>query len=111
MWLILGLQSDCLIHCDFTGDRLIGKNSLLCDRREEISSVQAYQFYRQRFDLEHTFRFQKRKLLLNGFEIPEVEHEEQWIDASITANLGPQQGEPFRTAARAKTPARPGTER
>jgi hypothetical protein len=49
-------------------------------RREEISSVQAYQSYRQRFDLEHTFRFQKQNLLLNGFETPEVEHEEQWID-------------------------------
>jgi hypothetical protein len=50
------------------------------DRREEISSLQAYQSYRQRFDLEHTFRFQKQNLLLNGFETPEVEHEEQWID-------------------------------
>jgi DDE superfamily endonuclease len=50
------------------------------DRRKEISSVQAYQSYRQRFDLEHTFRFQKQNLLLNGFETPEVEHEEQWID-------------------------------
>lgn len=48
-------------------------------RREEISSVQAYQSYRQRFDLEHTFRFQKQNLLLNGFETPQVEHEEQWI--------------------------------
>jgi hypothetical protein len=48
-------------------------------RREEISSVQAYQSYRQRFDLEHTFRFKKQNLLLNGFETPEVEHEEQWI--------------------------------
>lgn len=52
------------------------------DRREEISSLQAYQSYRQRFDLEHTFRFQKQNLLLNGFETPEVEHEEQWIDKS-----------------------------
>lgn len=50
------------------------------DRREEISSVQGYLSYRQRFDLEHTFRFQKQNLLLNGFETPEVEHEEQWID-------------------------------
>jgi hypothetical protein len=49
------------------------------DRREEISSVQAYQSYRQRFDLEHTFRFQKQNLLLNGFETPVLEHEEQWV--------------------------------
>jgi hypothetical protein len=46
-------------------------------RREEISSVQAYQSYRQRFDLEHTFRFKKQNLLLNGFKTPEVDHEEQ----------------------------------
>lgn len=48
-------------------------------RREEISSVQAYQSYRQRFDLEHTFRFKKQNLLLNGFETPVLDHEEQWI--------------------------------
>jgi DDE superfamily endonuclease len=48
-------------------------------RREEISSVQGYQSYRQRFDLEHTFRFKKQNLLLNGFETPVLDHEEQWI--------------------------------
>jgi hypothetical protein len=49
-------------------------------RRDEISSVQGYQSYRQRFDLEHTFRFQKQNLLLNGFETPVLNHEEQLID-------------------------------
>jgi hypothetical protein len=49
------------------------------DRRGEISSVQLHQCYRQRFDLEHTFRFKKQNLLLNAFETPDVEHEEQWV--------------------------------
>lgn len=48
-------------------------------RRDEISPIQAQQAYRQRFDLEHTFRFEKQNLLLNGFETPDVEHEQQWI--------------------------------
>jgi hypothetical protein len=49
-------------------------------RRDEISSVQGHQSYCQRFDLEHTFRFKKQNLLLNGFEPPVLDHEEQWID-------------------------------
>ena len=49
------------------------------ERRSEISSVQTFQSYRQRFDLEHTFRFQKQNLLLNAFETPDVEHEQYWI--------------------------------
>jgi hypothetical protein len=48
-------------------------------QRSEISLVQAYQSYRQRFDLEHTFRFQKQNLLLSAFETPDVEHEQQWV--------------------------------
>jgi hypothetical protein len=48
-------------------------------RRGEISSLQAYQSYRQRFDLEHFFRFEKQNLLLTAFQTPEVQHEQQWV--------------------------------
>jgi hypothetical protein len=46
-------------------------------RRGELSALQAYQSYRQRF--EHTFRFTKQNLLLTAFETPDVEREQQWV--------------------------------
>jgi hypothetical protein len=49
------------------------------ERRGELSPLQAYQSYRQRFDLEHTFRFGKQNLLLTAFATPDVEHEQQWV--------------------------------
>jgi hypothetical protein len=49
------------------------------ERRSEISDLQSFQAYRQRFDLEHTFRFKKQNLLLSDFETPDVEHEQNWI--------------------------------
>ncbi len=51
---------------------------VLGSRRREISLVQAYQAYCQRYDLEHFFRFGKTKLLLDRYQTPCVEHEEHW---------------------------------
>ncbi len=47
-------------------------------RREEISLVEVWEAYGQRVDLEHYFRFGKQKLLLNAYQTPDVEHEENW---------------------------------
>jgi hypothetical protein len=54
-------------------------------RRNELSSVQAYQSYRQRFDLEHTFRFEKQNLLLTAFETPDVVHAQRWVQLVMLA--------------------------
>jgi hypothetical protein len=54
-------------------------------RRGELSALQAYLSYRQRFDLEHCFRFKKQNLLLSAFETPDVEHEQQWIKFVLLA--------------------------
>ena len=51
---------------------LIGK------RRDEITPEMAYQAYRNRYDIEHFFRFGKQKLLLDSFQTPEIEHEQDW---------------------------------
>lgn len=48
------------------------------DRRHELSLEHIYQAYATRFDLEHFFRFGKQKLLLVGFQTPEVQREENW---------------------------------
>jgi len=55
------------------------------ERRGELSSLQSYQSYRQRFDLEHSFRFGKQNLLLTAFETPDVEHEQQWVQFVMLA--------------------------
>jgi len=48
------------------------------ERRHEISPAQAYDAYRQRYDIEHFFRFGKQKLLLNAYQTSDVRHEENW---------------------------------
>jgi hypothetical protein len=47
-------------------------------RRTEVDAVVAYQGYTQRFDIEHTYRFCKQRLLLTTYQTPEVLHEENW---------------------------------
>lgn len=47
-------------------------------RRAEIPADVAYRAYRQRFDIEHTYRFGKQRLLLTAYQTPEVTHEETW---------------------------------
>jgi len=49
------------------------------NHRASIDVLQAYWAYRQRFDIEHSFRFLKRNLLLNAFQTPELEHEQDWL--------------------------------
>lgn len=47
-------------------------------RNREISLSDAYQAYRQRYDIEHFFRFGKNKLLMNSYQTPDVGHEQNW---------------------------------
>jgi hypothetical protein len=51
---------------------------LIGARRDEVSLSEAYEAYRQRYDLEHFFRFGKNRLLMASFQTPDVEHEENW---------------------------------
>jgi hypothetical protein len=63
-------------------------------RRGELSLVEAWAAYGQRYDLEHYFRFGKQRLLMAAFQTPEVEHEENWLQvvqlASVQLWLGRQ---------------------
>lgn len=51
---------------------------LIGERRDEITPEMAYQAYRNRYDIEHFFRFGKQKLLLDSYQTPEIEHEQDW---------------------------------
>ncbi len=48
------------------------------DRRAEISLFAIHQSYMQRYDLEHFFRFGKQKLLMDKFQTPDDQHEQNW---------------------------------
>lgn len=49
------------------------------DRRNELSLNDIWQAYRQRYDIEHFFRFGKQHLLMADFETNQVEHSENWM--------------------------------
>lgn len=52
---------------------------VLGERRGELSLVESWQAYGQRYDLEHYFRFGKQRLLLTAYQTPDTEHEENWV--------------------------------
>lgn len=47
-------------------------------RRLELSLFDMFNSYRQRFDIEHFFRFGKTRLLMDKIQTPDVRHEEAW---------------------------------
>ena len=47
-------------------------------RRMELSLSDIFLSYRQRFDIEHFFRFGKNKLLMDKIQTPDTRHEEAW---------------------------------
>jgi len=55
--------------------------------RQRITAEQGYQAYNQRFDIEHYFRFAKRRLLLTSFQTPIDVHEEHWWQLAQMAYL------------------------
>lgn len=57
------------------------------DKRAEISLFDIHQSYLQRYDLEHFFRFGKQKLLLDKFQTPDDQHEENWWQLVTLAYL------------------------
>jgi hypothetical protein len=54
-------------------------------RRNELSLLEIFNCYRQRFDLEHFFRFGKDRLLMNKIQTPDVNHEEAWWQLTMFA--------------------------
>jgi hypothetical protein len=49
-------------------------------RHKELSLVEAWESYCQRFDVEHYFRFGKQRLLMATFQTPDVDREENWLE-------------------------------
>jgi len=55
-------------------------------RRHELSLVEAWEAYSQRYDVEHYFRFGKQRLLMATYMTPDSEHEENWMWIVALAN-------------------------
>jgi len=49
-------------------------------KRMELTAEEIYWAYRNRFDIEHFFRFGKQRLLLDKYQTPEEEHFENWME-------------------------------
>ncbi len=56
-------------------------------RRDELTVIDYYQAYRQRFDIEHMLRFCKHRLLMGSSQTPDVEHEENWVQLTQLAYI------------------------
>jgi hypothetical protein len=54
-------------------------------RRAEISIVDIWLAYAQRYDIEHYFRFSKQRLLMSSFQTPDSQHEENWWHITLLA--------------------------
>jgi DDE superfamily endonuclease len=64
-----------------TGELLFKRPMWLITSGEKhftLSLQEIFNIYRQRFDIEHFFRFGKNKLLLNKLQTPDSAHEETW---------------------------------
>lgn len=55
------------------------------NRRHELTVLDSWQSYRQRFDLEHLFRFGKQRLLMTAYQTPDEQNEESWVQLCLLA--------------------------
>jgi len=56
-------------------------------RRQDLTLLEIYQSYRQRFDLEHFFRFGKQRLLMNDYLTSDTSYEENWMNLILIAYI------------------------
>jgi hypothetical protein len=75
------VQIDVVRICLYKNNRKIFRHPLWIAivGQKEMDTKQVYGAYKRRFDIEHFLRFGKRKLLLNSFQTPKVESEENWL--------------------------------
>ncbi len=78
----------CIEKTDADG-KAVFKNkcwvAVLGKRRHEVSILDACNYYRSRYDIEHFFRFCKTKLLVDKYQTPDTTHEESWWSLCMLA--------------------------
>lgn len=61
--------------------------TVIGESRDQLSLVEVWHAYRQRYDVEHFFRFGKQRLLTSAYQTPDVEHEQNWWQITQLAYL------------------------
>ena len=64
------------------GNKKYKRDLVLCvsgKNKDKISAKQAYLYYKQRFDIEHFFKFGKTKLLMNKFQTNDPDRDEDFM--------------------------------
>ena len=59
--------------------------AVIGDRRHEISTLDIYNNYKSRYNIEHFFRFGKRNLMIDSYQTPDIGHEELWWQFCMVA--------------------------
>lgn len=75
--------------CDPKGHSIYRYPLWLCvsGKQAHTLSLEAiYRYYRQRFDIEYFFKLGKTRLMMNAFQTPETENEENWMQLVMTAS-------------------------
>lgn len=72
---------------DPNGERVFDPMWLIVmgNRRHELTVLDSWQSYRQRFNLEHLFRFGKQRLLMTTYQTPDEQNEENWVQLCLLA--------------------------
>lgn len=74
----------CTELIDPTTDQPIFKRKMWLavwgQKRIELSLEQIYWSYRNRFDIEHYFRFGKQRLLMDSYQTPDAQHQDNWME-------------------------------
>jgi len=66
-----------------TGEKIFDKTLWLTvwgEKRHELTLQEVYEAFRLRFDIEFFFRFGKQKLLLDKYQTPDSEHQQNWFE-------------------------------
>jgi hypothetical protein len=58
---------------------------LFGQKKEQLSTRQAYDAYQKRYDIEPFFRFAKQNMALDGFQTPDQQHLNNWMYIIIMA--------------------------
>jgi hypothetical protein len=86
------------------------------ERRGELSSLQVYESYLRRFDIEHFFRFEKQQLLFSGYQTAELQRQVNWWWLCLMAYwllflvraVAPESNRPWMPKRRSNMTASPG---
>ena len=54
-------------------------------RKDEITTQQAFETYRHRYDIEPSIKFCKQKLLMEDYQTPDKQHFDNWLVAVMAA--------------------------